>query len=151
MKTNNDDWTTGNNIRNEGAKALSELIQMNTSLTSMNLGREEINGRRKEWIDGWMIDNEIKIEGAKLMSETLKTNSTLTTLDMSCSEPKKLNKEITNDGWLTDNDIEIEGAKSLSEMLQANTTLKSLYLGGDDEETENIWQRNDNKWQWKNR
>ena len=45
-----------------------------------------------------MIDNEIKIEGAKLMSETLKTNSTLTTLDMSCSEPKKLNKEITNDG-----------------------------------------------------
>ena len=40
---------TGNNIGVEGAKSLSEMVKMNTTLTSLNLGGdEEKRDREKE-------------------------------------------------------------------------------------------------------
>ena len=41
---------TGNGIRDEGAKSLSEMLKVNNTLTSLNLGceEEEKKGKRKK-------------------------------------------------------------------------------------------------------
>ena len=39
---------TGNDIGDEGAKALSEMLKVNTTLTSLNLGSEEERNARRE-------------------------------------------------------------------------------------------------------
>ena len=39
---------TGNWIRDEGAKAMSEMLKVNNTLTSLNLGCEEKRKKREE-------------------------------------------------------------------------------------------------------
>ena len=51
----------GNNIGDEGGKAIGEALKVNTSLTEINLG-----------------DNKIGDEGAKAIGEALKVNTSLT-------------------------------------------------------------------------
>ena len=43
----NDEWFSDNGIRVEGAKSMSEMLNANTTLTSLNLGCEE-EGRMEE-------------------------------------------------------------------------------------------------------
>ena len=79
----------------EGAKALSESLKINTSLTTLDLeGDEKIRNEKREKRtkrnDKW-IDNKIGSEGAKSLSESLKINTSLTTMNLSCDE------EIRND------------------------------------------------------
>ena len=41
---------TGNAIRDDGAKALSKMLRVNTTLTSLNLrGEKEGKGKEQEW------------------------------------------------------------------------------------------------------
>ena len=42
-----DKWTTGNKISVEGAKALSTMLQANTTLTSLNLRSKKEEEKRK--------------------------------------------------------------------------------------------------------
>ena len=39
---------TDNNIGKDGAKAMSEMLKVNTTLTSLNLEREEEGKRKRE-------------------------------------------------------------------------------------------------------
>ena len=77
---------TDNKIGDEGAKAMSEMMKVNTTLTSLNLcgegrGVKKTRKKRKSCLTG----NGIGDEGAKSMSEMLKMNSTLKLLNL-CGE-----------------------------------------------------------------
>ena len=71
---------TENKIGDEEAKAMSEMLKKNTTLTKLNLEseEEEINGKEKE-IEKRMTDNG-HMEGAKALEEKLEKNTTLTSL-----------------------------------------------------------------------
>ena len=84
---------SGNSIGAEGATSLSQALAVNTSLTTLNLSR-----------------NSIGAEGATTLSQALAVNTSLTTLDLS------------------DNSIRSEGATSLSQALAVNTSLTTLNL-----------------------
>ena len=54
-------YLNGNNIGDEGAKAIGEALKVNTSLTKIDLG-----------------GNNIGVEGGKAIGEALKVNTSLT-------------------------------------------------------------------------
>ena len=88
--------------------------------------------------------NEIGAEGARALSEALKTNTTLQSLNLGCEQ-----EESEEDGWIADiannqhqqagNEIGDEGARALSDALKTNTTLHELNLGGEQEESVEVW------------
>ena len=84
-----------NNISDEGAKALAEVLKVNTALQRLDLN-----------------SNKISDEGAKALAEALKVNSALHRLDLRL------------------NNISDEGAKALAEALKVNTALQKLGLHG---------------------
>ena len=73
---------------------MSEMLKVNSTLTSLNLGGEE----EREWEEKekekeeWMTENGIGVEGAKLLSEMLKVNTILTSLNLTCEEERKREK-----------------------------------------------------------
>ena len=84
-------WT-GNGIGAEGAIQISESLKTNTTLTELNLYRDDTysqdnNKQMKEmkWntnpIKQW-TGNQIGAEGAIAISESLKTNTTMTELNL---------------------------------------------------------------------
>ena len=74
---------TVNGIGDEGAKAISEMLKVNKTLTTLNLARgEERKEDQKEKEEERMTDNMIGADGAKTMSEGLKVNSTLTSINL---------------------------------------------------------------------
>ena len=80
----------GNQIRNEGAKTISESLKINTSLTSLYLWSDEKirkckREKKRKWNDKW-IGNQIRSEGAKAISESLKINTSLTELNLGGDE-----------------------------------------------------------------
>ena len=80
----------GNKIGVEGAKSLSEMLKVNTSLISLNLRGDEKRTKKKEnGISIWLTDNKIGREGAESMSEILKENTTLTSLNLTCEYKMK--------------------------------------------------------------
>ena len=53
---------TGNNIKDEGTKAISEVLKKNTTLTSLNVfcnGKRKTNEKERVRDNGYMVDNEI--------------------------------------------------------------------------------------------
>ena len=77
---------TDNQMRDEGVKSLSEILKVNTSVTSLSLSSEwkkKRNTKRMDWRQVlWFLfsDNGIGNEGAKALGETLKTHTILETL-----------------------------------------------------------------------
>ena len=127
---------TGNNIKDEGTKAKSEVLKKNTTLTSLNVfcnGKRKTNEKERVRDNGYMVDNEIGDEGAKSMSEMLKTNTTLKTLNMQCKVLKVQRNLKRSDEWSADTRTGDEEAKVLSESLKDNTTLTSLFLISEEE------------------
>ena len=112
---------SGNFIGAEGASSLSQALVVNTSLTTLNLS-----------------DNSIDAEGATSLSQALAVNTSLTTLDLlgnsigdegatSLSQALAVNTSLTT-LRLFDNSIGAEGAISLSQALAVNTSLTTLRL-----------------------
>ena len=110
-----------NSIGDKGASSLSEALRVNTSLTTLNLSC-----------------NSIGDEGASSLSEALRVNTSLTSLDLSCnsigaerasslSETLRVNTSVTSLD-LSGNSIGAERASSLFETLRVNTSLTSLDL-----------------------
>ena len=90
-------WWIDNQIGYEGAKAISESLKINTSLTELNLWSDEMKWNEKEkmkWneMKEWIV-NQIGTEGAKAISESLKINTSLTELDLRSDEKVKEWKE----------------------------------------------------------
>ena len=61
---------TANGIGAEGAKAMSEMLKVNTTLTTLNLEGEEERKEREEKERERMTGNEIGDEGKKMVSDT---------------------------------------------------------------------------------
>ena len=128
----------GNNIDGEGVKQLSNILK-NSQLSSLNLGGNNIgdegvkqlsNGLKNSQLSSLYLGyNNIGDEGVKQLSNGLK-NSQLSSLN------------------LRNNNIGDEGVKQLSNVLVNNNKLRRLYLGGNDEITneakEQIRQANPN-------
>ena len=89
----------GNKIGDEGAQSISEMLQVNTTLTSLNLECEKNEKWRKGKNDEQMTDNSIGDEGAKALGEMLQVNTTLTSLDLACEDWWKWSKEEKWNEW----------------------------------------------------
>ena len=131
---------TGCEIGAEGAKELSEMLKVNTSLRKLNLDcyREISMGRNThlKFIDEIACWTDCKIEdsGVKALCEMLKLNTTLTlvNIDGELKQSGQVTKQITHCVmWNTGNDIGCPGAKELGEMLKSNCALTELDLDGD--------------------
>ena len=59
---------TDNEIGDEGAKSLGEMLQVNTTLTSLDLGSEEEEGKERK------IKNEMMIEQQTMGLEVKEQN-----------------------------------------------------------------------------
>ena len=78
----------------EGARALSEALKVNTTLTSLNLESAQQQEQDKdeqmhELSHNIKTGNKISDEGAFALSETLKVNTTLTTLKLGGVQKQK--------------------------------------------------------------
>ena len=127
-----------NNIGDEGVKQLSNVLK-NTQLSNLDLRRNNIgdegvkqlsNGLKNSQLSSLYLGrNNIGDEGVKQLSNVLK-NSQLSSLNLMA------------------NNIGDEGVKQLSNVLVNNNKLRRLYLGGNDEITnearEQIRQANPN-------
>ena len=88
-------WTD-KNVRDEGARMISEALKINTTLISLNLRgdwnkkRDKRRWKRKRLIRWTGI--KIRTEGARMISGALKMNSTLTELNLSGERKKKRNE-----------------------------------------------------------
>jgi hypothetical protein len=113
----------GNDIGDEGAKAIAEVLKVNAVVTTLDLA-----------------DNSIEDEGAIAIAESLKVNAVLTTLQLSgnnigvdgafaIAEALKVNAVVT-DLRLWNNNICDDGAKAIAEALKVNAVLTFLRLSG---------------------
>ena len=59
-KKKSDDWLTDNGVGAEGAKALSEMLKVNTTLTSLNIRSERGKGwkEKEKKIEESLIDRQ---------------------------------------------------------------------------------------------
>ena len=110
-----------NNIGDQGAQAIAEILANNTTLTSLNLRSNNIDDQGAQAIAkalannttltslnlGW---NNIDDQGVQAIAEALANNTTLTSLDF------------------YDNNIGDQGAQAIAESLRDNTTLTYLVL-----------------------
>lgn len=112
-------------VRKEGAKALSEALEVNETLTTLKFTGNEI-GTEVQAFCGW-----------------LPVNRTLKTLDLSfnylneVNDIKSLCKALTNNKALThlklvENGIDDAGAQPISDMLKTNCTLTVFDLSGNE-------------------
>ena len=94
--------STGNEIRERGATALSDALKSNTTLKSLQLwGEDKGNNTQMVSINNSIFSilikstvNEIGDTGATSLSDALKSNTTLATLDLS-GEHKRNNTQMT--------------------------------------------------------
>ena len=129
LKPNN----TGNKMRFEAARALSEALKVNTTLVTLNLGCvKPRQGIAKTLIhQSQLAGNDIPAQGVRALSEALKTNTTLQSLELYCDrecEDERIGDISYNPPKQAANDIRAEGTRELSETLKTNTTLQSLDL-----------------------
>jgi len=108
-------------VGDEGAKAISDSLQLNSTLTELSLS-----------------EGGIGVAGGKALSRLLKENTTLTTLNLNSNSlgiegglaiacSLKTNRSLT-DLSLVDTNIGGEGAKALSDSLKSNASLTNLNL-----------------------
>ena len=128
QQENSDDttlWIWNSAIGDEGAKALTNALQTNTSLTRLDLGGNDIGAEGVTALANalqintslamlYLGNNKIGDEGATALANALQTNTSLAIL------------------YLTGNDIGIEGAKALANALKTNVSLTRLDLGRND-------------------
>ena len=75
----------GNYIEVEGARLISKLLELNTTLTSLDLTCKSLRFTHKmnnNEYHFYLLDNEIGVEGAKLIAKSLELNTTLTSLNL---------------------------------------------------------------------
>jgi Ran GTPase-activating protein (RanGAP) involved in mRNA processing and transport len=101
-----------NNIGDDGAKVIAEALKVNTSLTSLILGsRNDANTALYAYTYGENFEsNNIGVKGAIAIADMLCINRSLKSLH------------------LTDNIIGAEGASAIAEALMVNTSLTELDL-----------------------
>jgi len=137
------------NIRDEGARDMSEWLKLSTTLRSLDLGKNNIGAAGARMISEalktnttltelYLDRNNIGDSGARMISEALKTNTILTYLYLSAnhigdsgarmiSDSLKTNTTLTELG-LSGNSIGETGARKISKALKTNTTLTKLDL-----------------------
>ena len=127
---------TGNDIKGEGACALSEALIINRTLTELDLSGEQQKAQEgTEQVNTNGTDkagNEIKVEGARALSEALKINTKLATLKLQGTEVKKAKAFQDNDfnsSKTTGSRVLDEGVRALCDALKVNKTLQTLKLG----------------------
>ncbi|MES2676856.1 MAG: hypothetical protein V4612_00880 [Pseudomonadota bacterium] len=134
-------------------KNIAKILQPNTTLTSLDLTRNEIGNEEViAFVETlktntvltqlWLSENKIGDEGVIALADALETNTTLTSLGLSdneigdegviaLAEALEKNTTLTYLGLgLSKNEIGYEGAKALAKALKTNTTLTKLNLDG---------------------
>ncbi|CAF1063913.1 unnamed protein product, partial [Didymodactylos carnosus] len=109
-----------NQITDRGGKALAEALKVNSTLTQLDLGSNQISDRGEALAEVLKVNstltklnlysNQITDRGGKALAEALKVNSTLTQL------------------YLGFNQISDRGGEALAEALKVNNTLTQLDL-----------------------
>ena len=128
-------WITGCAIGDEGVKAISETLKVNTTLMNLYLESEEKENRKRkrekernmnvrQWNWSW------RSKGTVWNAES-KQNFDITGSGRWARKKKQDEKK--KEGWITDDKIGDEGAKAMSEMLKVNKSLKELNLEGVEE------------------
>ena len=78
----------GNEIGDEGTRALSEALKTNTTLQSLNLRRDQEESEEDEWIadiannQHQQAGNEICEEGVRALNDAMEINTSLTSLHL---------------------------------------------------------------------
>ena len=120
---------SGNELGVEGAKVIADLLETNTTLTSIDLASNQLIGIWGNDMSG-MIKlcealpqskitslnlryNELGEEGAKHIAKMLEVNKTLTSVNICGSKT-----------------LGVESAKIIADLLETNTTLTSIDLDG---------------------
>lgn len=82
---------TGNEIRPEGIKAISNLLKSSTSLTKLNVSFICDNYAINSFLfDSFSTGNQVRDDGAKFIAEALKENTALTQLGLDMMETKSV-------------------------------------------------------------
>jgi hypothetical protein len=114
---------SGNQISDEGAAALADALQANTSVTSVDLGGNRIGNAGATALAEslqvntsvtmiWLSSNQINDVGATAIADALQVNTSVTTI------------------FLNNNQISDEGATALANALTVNTSVTTIGLGG---------------------
>eukprot|EP00826_Nyctotherus_ovalis_P008290 TRINITY_DN12140_c0_g1_i2.p6 TRINITY_DN12140_c0_g1~~TRINITY_DN12140_c0_g1_i2.p6 ORF type:complete len:113 (-),score=15.94 TRINITY_DN12140_c0_g1_i2:285-623(-) len=98
-----------NNVRDEGAASIGELLKNNNTISELNIGSSYLFT-----IEG----NNIWNEGAREIWTALMSNQSLETLDLSIPHSA-----------VGANNITSGGVEQLEDVLKANTVLHKLHLG----------------------
>lgn len=125
----------------DGADALSDVLAVNSALTTLDLSCE-IHDCGTDFMKGAHITskyetvNNIGIAGARKLSEALKVNRTLATLNLRRKHrhwrADRMKKHPSNAMSNNRPDNEIgAGVRELCDALKANTTLRTLVLAGE--------------------
>jgi len=139
----------GNEIGDEGAKAIAEALKVNAVVTTLVLSNNSIGDEGAKAIAEalkvnavvttlYLTVNNIEDEGAKAIAEALKVNAVMTTLNLegnkigvegaiAIAEALKVNAVVTTLG-LYENKIGDEGAQAIAEALKVNAVLTDLEL-----------------------
>ena len=137
------------NINDDGAVNIAEVIQMNTTMQTLDMSSNKISDDGAITItDGLeskislkqliISKNDITSEGAKYIAEAIQVNTTLEKLDLSFNKLSDAGANFISNGLkannslieinMSKNEITTEGAKRIAEALQLNMTLKQLDL-----------------------
>ena len=137
------------NINDDGAVNIAEVIQMNTTIQTLDMSSNKISDDGAIAItDGLesnislkqliISKNDITSEGAKYIAEAIQVNTTLEKLDLSFNKLSDVGANFISNGLkannslqeinMSKNKITTEGAKRIAEALQLNMTLKQLDL-----------------------
>ena len=77
---------TGNEVCDEGARALSEALKVNTTLQTLNLScvqqQQQHDSTMTQQQQRHKTGNGIGVEGSRALSEALKVNTTLQALNL---------------------------------------------------------------------
>ncbi|CAF1306784.1 unnamed protein product [Didymodactylos carnosus] len=139
----------GDEISDDGAKAIATALMTNQTLTTLDLADNQISADGAKAIATALItnqtlttlnlwNNKISADGAKAIATALMTNQTLTTLDLadnqiSADEAKGIATPLMTNQTLTtldlwNNQISDDGAKAIATALITKQTLTTLNL-----------------------
>ncbi|KAL0242942.1 hypothetical protein GEMRC1_005505 [Eukaryota sp. GEM-RC1] len=139
-----------NSIGDEGARALTEAVKVNASVTGIDLGFNyrigdegtralaealKVNAAVTSIV---LSENSIRAEGARALAEALKINASVTSVNLvsnyigdegarALAEALTVNTSVTSI-VLSENSIRAKGARALAEALKVNTSVTSIVL-----------------------
>ena len=139
----------GNNVGPDGAKALAELLKINSTLKKISLDSNQINAEgaifladaiksNTSLIELALTNNNIGSNGAKALAESLKINSTLKDISLHSNnigtegsifiaDAIKSNQSLSHLN-LSNNNIGTQGVIAVIEAMKSNTTLKVVHF-----------------------